>query len=107
MPDTAFYLPIIPFPQQSTRTETIFFASRNAPSNFLQPVLNVSRVWPRDLEPLGGDFDCAKDATLREKHNIHILFVRSPFSLKRPADKNSPRPSRPTVRVPVVILNNK
>jgi len=47
----------------------IYFLKRNAPSNFLQPVLNVSRVWPRDLEPLGGDFDCAKSAPLREIKN--------------------------------------
>ncbi len=50
------------------------FANRNAPSIFLQPVLNVSRVWPRDLEPLGGDIDCAKDATLREKQK-HVPTV--------------------------------
>ena len=43
------------------------FAIRNAPSIFLLAVLNVSRMWPRDLEPLGGDIDCAKSATLRER----------------------------------------
>ena len=32
-------------------------------------------MWPRDLEPLRGDFDCAKDAPLREwqkKKNAHF-----------------------------------
>ena len=52
------------------------FASRNAPSIFLQPVLNVSRVWPRDLEPLGGDIDCAKSAPLREKQK-HVPICPS------------------------------
>ena len=28
-------------------------------------ILNVSRVSPRDLEPVRGDFDSAKDAVLR------------------------------------------
>jgi len=32
MPNKALYLPMIPFPQQSTRTETIFFASRKEDS---------------------------------------------------------------------------
>ena len=50
------------------------FASRNASSNFLQPVLNVSRVWPRDLEPLGGDFDSAKNAVLRTNSKNRLLF---------------------------------
>ena len=64
------------------------FASRNAPSNFLQPVLNVSRVWPRDLEPLGGDFDCAKSATLREKQKVNLLLPSHLFStLKRHKNK--------------------
>jgi len=43
----------------------LLFSKRNASSNFLQPVLNVSRVCPLDLEPLGGDFDSAKNAVLR------------------------------------------
>ena len=63
----------VPFQVTVEQLGTVF-ASHNAPSNFLQPVLNVSRVWPRDLEPLGGDFDYAKDATLREKQK-HVPTV--------------------------------
>ena len=63
---------------KKSRIEDMFFSKRNASSNFLQPVLNVSRVRPRDLEPLGGDFDSAKNAVLRT-NSKNISSIRDLF----------------------------